>query len=339
MPADRPAVSLLIPVYNEEDCLPALFAALEDVAPKLPAPVEYVFVNDGSGDRSGEMLGAFQSRYAAVKVVELAVNFGQHAAIMAGLKHAEGDVVVTLDADLQNPPSEVPKLVAKVREGHDVVAGWRRHRRDPLTRRCASLMMNRIVGSATGHYLHDYGCMLRAYSRAVVDAINECPERHTFLPVLANSFARRVTEVEVGHAERQMGQTKYSWGKLWRLNLDLLTGITTLPLHWVSFGGLGLALVGLAFAVFLMIRRLVHGPESEGVFTLFAILFFFVGAQIFAIGIIGEYLVRIYDQVRGRPKYLIREVRRRGPAEVAEAVTAAPGGDGSADDAAPAGLE
>jgi len=176
-------------------------------------------------------------------------------------------------------------------------------------------MMNRTLGAATGHYLHDYGCMLRAYSRQVVDAVNQCPERSAYLPVLANSFAKRVTELEVGHAERQEGTTKYSWGKLWRLNLDLLTTLTALPLHWVSLGGLLVALLGMAFAIFLMIRRLVVGPEVEGVFTLFAILFFFVGAQIFAIGLIGEYLTRIYDQVRGRPKFLVRRLHRADPSE------------------------
>ena len=214
---DRPAVTLLVPVYNEEESLPGLFSAMEAAAPTLPKPLEYVFINDGSADRSLELLEAFRSAHATVKVVDLTKNFGQHAAIMAGLREAEGEVVVTLDADLQNPPSD---------------------RQDPLSRRTASWMMNKVVGTTTGHYLHDYGCMLRAYSRSVVDAVNQCPERHLFLPVLANAFGRRVTEVEVAHAERSRGQTKYSWTKLWRLNLDLLTGISTMPLHWVSFSGL-----------------------------------------------------------------------------------------------------
>jgi undecaprenyl-phosphate 4-deoxy-4-formamido-L-arabinose transferase len=310
----------VVPVYNEEACLPKLFEALEAAAPSFPRPVEYIFVNDGSRDRSGEMLRAFRSQYATVKVVDLAVNFGQHAAIMAGLAHSEGDVIVTMDADLQNLPADVPTLVAKVREGFDVVAGWRKDRHDPLTRRMASWMMNRVVGKATGHYLHDYGCMLRAYSREVVDAMNSCPERRTFLPVLANSFAKRVTEVEVGHAERKEGKTKYSWARLWRLNLDLVTGLTTLPLHWVSIGGLGVAVFGLALATYLIIRRFVHGPEVEGVFTLFAILFFFIGVQIFAVGLIGEYLVRIYDETRGRPRYLVREVTTQEPASREETV-------------------
>lgn len=313
MSADRPLVSLVIPVYNEQETLPELFRALEAAAPTIPGPVEYVFVDDGSRDRSLEVLKAFRSAMATVKVVELAYNAGQHAALMAGLQESEGEVVVTLDADLQNPPGEVPKLVAKVLEGYDVVAGWRRSRQDPLSRRTASWVMNRVVGRVTGYYLHDYGCMMRAYSRQLVDTLNRCPERHLFLPVLANSYARRVTEVEVGHAERQFGQTKYPWSKLWRLNLDLMTGITTLPLHWVSLGGLVLALLGLAFAVYLMVRRLTHGPEVEGVFTLFAVLFFFVGVQIFAIGLIGEYLTRIYDEVRGRPRTRVLQVHRSAP--------------------------
>ncbi|MBC7286858.1 MAG: glycosyltransferase [Armatimonadetes bacterium] len=302
----RPEVSIVIPVFNEEEVLPELFAALDAVAPSLPQPVEYVFVDDGSSDQSLNLLRAYRSTAATVKVVELATNFGQHAAVRAGLEQAEGEVVVTMDADLQNHPADIPCLVEKARQGYDVVAGWRRHRRDRFSRRLASWIMNRVVGLATGHYLHDYGCMLRAYSRQVVDAINKCPERHTFVPVLANSFARRVTEVEVRHAERTRGTSKYPWAKLWRLNLDLLTGLTTLPLHWVSLGGLLIALIGLAFALYLMIRRLIVGPEVEGVFTLFAILFFFVGVQVFAIGMIGEYLTRIYDEVRARPAFLVR---------------------------------
>ena len=321
MPSDRPAVSIVVPVYNEEAALPQLFAAMEHAGPSYPTPVEYVFVNDGSRDRSGEMLRAFRSEFATVKVVDLAVNSGQHAALMAGLEHSEGVVIVTMDADLQNLPVDIPKLVAKVNEGYDVVAGWRKDRHDPLTRRTASWMMNRVVGQATGHYLHDYGCMLRAYSRQVVDAMNACPERRVYLPVLANTFAKRVTEIEVGHSERMAGKTKYSWARLWRLNLDLMTGITTLPLHWVSIGGLGVAMFGLALAVYLIIRRFVVGPDVEGVFTLFAILFFFVGVQIFAIGLIGEYLVRIYDETRGRPRFLVREVVTTEP--VAQHETAA----------------
>jgi undecaprenyl-phosphate 4-deoxy-4-formamido-L-arabinose transferase len=313
MDDERVAVSIVAPVYNEEDSLPRLFEALEEVARRLPQAVEYVFVDDGSNDRSLELMDKFRSQVARVKVVELVANFGQHAAVAAGLQHAEGDVVVTMDADLQNPPSEMLKLVAKIQEGYDVVAGWRGHRRDPLSRRVASWMLNRTVSAATGHYLHDYGCMLRAYSRQVVDAINQCPERHTYVPLLANMFAKRVAEVEVGHAERQAGKTKYSWTKLWRLNLDLMTTLTTLPLHWVSLGGLLVALLGLTFALFLMIRRLIVGPEAEGVFTLFGILFFFVGVQVFAIGLIGEYLTRIYDQARGRPRYLVRRVQQSGP--------------------------
>ncbi|MHB9132029.1 MAG: glycosyltransferase [Armatimonadota bacterium] len=305
----RPAVSLVIPVYNEEEGLASLFAALDAVVPELPQPVEYVLIDDGSRDRSMEIMRAYRSPVATVQVVELAANFGQHAAVLAGFEHAAGDIIVTLDADLQNPPSEIPKLVAKVQEGYDAVAGWRRFRKDPASRKLVSWMMNRTLGRATGHYLHDYGCMLRAYSRQVIDGINRCHERQTYVPVLANGFAKRVTEVEVNHAEREIGVTKYSWGKLWRLNIDLLTSLTTVPLHWVSMGGLLVAMLGLAFAAFLMIRRLMYGPgDDRGVFTLFSVLFFFIGTQIFATGIIGEYLARINDQVRGRPQFLVREV-------------------------------
>jgi len=302
-------LSVVVPVYNEEQNVPELLRRLVAAARVVGKPTELVFVDDGSSDGTLAALRAFSSNLVEVVVVELSRNFGQHAAVLAGFSKCRGRVVVTLDADLQNPPEEIPRLVAAMHEGHwDVVGTVRKDRNDPLARRMASRVVNILVARATGHHLHDYGCMLRAYSGETVRAMLECPERHTFIPALAMLVARNATEIEVDHASRVQGKSKYSLGKLLRLNLDLMMGFTSIPLRMLSGIGLGIAAVGLAFSLFLILRRLLVGPEVEGLFTLFAILFFFVGVQIMALGLVGEYIARIYDEVRGRPRFLIRTV-------------------------------
>jgi undecaprenyl-phosphate 4-deoxy-4-formamido-L-arabinose transferase len=234
-------------------------------------------------------------------------NFGQHQAIFAGFQAARGQVMLTLDADLQNPPEEIPRLVAKIEEGYDTVGGWREDRRDSLFRRLPSHLMNLVMSKVTGVRLRDYGCMLRAYRREVIDSINQCQESSSFIPALANLFSRRVAEIPVGHAQRERGQSKYSLIKLLRLNFDLVTGFSNLPIHLVGFLGVAIACLGVLFGLFLFLRRLFVGPEVEGVFTLFAILFVFVGLNTLGLALIGEYVGRIYREVRGRPRYVIRQ--------------------------------
>jgi undecaprenyl-phosphate 4-deoxy-4-formamido-L-arabinose transferase len=234
-------------------------------------------------------------------------NFGQHQAIFAGFQAARGQVVVTLDADLQNPPEEIPRLVAKLEEGYDTVGGWRENRRDSWLRRLPSALVNRVMSWVTGVKLRDYGCMLRGYRREVVASINQCNESSSFIPALANLYARRVAEIPVGHAERTRGVSKYSLFKLLRLNFDLMTGFSNFPIHVVGAMGIAIAALGLGFGLFLFVRRLFVGPEVEGVFTLFAILFVFVGLNTLGLALIGEYVGRIYKEVRGRPRYVIRQ--------------------------------
>lgn len=309
MNADSPIyLSVVVPVFNEEGNIHELVRRIVGAARVVGKPTEIVFVDDGSSDGSLAAMRALSFEVVEVVVVELARNFGQHAAVMAGFSKCRGEVVVTLDADLQNPPEEIPRLVRKLEEGYDVVGTVRQDRRDPLVRKLASRIVNAIVGRATGHNLHDYGCMLRAYSGATVKAMLDCPEAHTFIPALAMVVARNSTEIEVDHAPRSEGRSKYNLYKLVRLNLNLMMGFTSIPLRAVSATGLVLAVAGLVFSLFLVIRRLYHGPEAEGVFTLFAALFFFVGVQIMAIGLVGEYVARTYEEVRGRPRYLIRSV-------------------------------
>jgi len=302
-------VSVVVPVFNEEANLPELMRRLMATLDSAGKPYEVILVDDGSRDRSVEILtGWARQRPDRVRVLELSRNFGQHQAILAGFEDVTGDVVVTLDADLQNPPEEIPRLLAKFEQGFDVVGGVRRRRQDSIFRRAASALVNRLMVAMTRMRLSDFGCMLRAYSRDIVEEIKECDEASTFIPALAQSFARRPAEVEVAHAPRGSGESAYSLYRLVRLNFDLMSGFSAVPLQAVSLIGTAVALGGIAFGVFLFVRRLIVGAEVEGVFTLFAILFTVLGIAMLSIGILGEYVARIYQQVRGRPRFRVRRV-------------------------------
>jgi len=304
----RPALSVVIPVYDEVGSLGDLYDRLNLTLKETRQTYEIIFVDDGSRDGSMDVLRALHAQDRAVRVVRFNRNYGQHAAVLAGMARTRGDVVVTLDADLQNPPEEIPRLLAGLGDGVDVVGGWRTQRRDWWPRRAASWAVNRVTSAVVGVRMRDYGCMLRAYRRSVVDQILACQETSQFIPALANTFAASVAEVPVAHDRREHGRSRYGLFRLLRLNFDLLTGFSLLPIQIVSLTGIVVAVLGLGFAVFLALRRLVLGPEVEGVFTLFAILFFFVGLQILALGLIGEYVGRIYQEVRRRPRYVISEV-------------------------------
>ena len=303
---DTPEVSVIIPVYNEEAGLAALFARLYPALDALNTSYEVVFINDGSRDRSAAVLREqWQHRPDVTRVILLAANAGQHMAIMAGFEHCRGSIVVTLDADLQNPPEEIGKLVAKMREGYDVVGSIRQNRQDSFFRRWASKAMNGLRERITRIKMTDQGCMLRAYRRPVVEALNACHEVNTFIPALAYSFAQNPTEIEVAHEERHAGESKYSLYSLIRLNFDLMTGFSVVPLQWFSMTGIAISLLSAVFVAFLIVRRLIVGPEAEGLFTLFGIAFFLIGLTLFGVGMLGEYIGRIYQQVRHRPRYLI----------------------------------
>ncbi|MEO8505018.1 MAG: glycosyltransferase [Acidobacteriota bacterium] len=316
-PAERPRLrlSIVIPVWNEEANLEALVGRLTPVMDGVSGGVETIFVDDGSGDRSLEMLRSFATRDTRVRVVSFNRNYGQHAAVLAGLDFSSGQTVVTLDADLQNPPEDIPKLLAKAEEGFDVVGGWRENRQDTAFRRIASrqvnLLMRRIL---KGVEFRDYGCMLRAYSRSVVDSMLLCEERTPFIPALACQFARRIAEVPVGHADRAAGESKYSLWRLIKLQIDLITGFTSGPLRLATLVGTVISAASMGFGLFLGIRRLLYGPEAEGLFTLFAILFLLLGGNFLALGVLGEYVGRIYVEVRRRPRSVVKETINLGPA-------------------------
>ena len=308
------AISVVIPVYNEQDVLQALFDRIYPVLDALGERYEIIYVNDGSRDRSAQMLAAqFRLRPDVTRVVLFNGNFGQHMAIMAGFEHVRGQIAVTLDADLQNPPEEIPRLVAAIRAGHDYVGSIRTNRHDTAFRRIASGLMNRLRENITHIQMTDQGCMLRAYDRALVDTINACGEVNTFIPALAYTFAATPTEIEVSHEERHAGESKYSLYKLIRLNFDLMTGFSTVPLQWFSLIGSLLSLGSGGLFVLLLVRRFVLGAEVEGVFTLLALQFFLIGIMLFGIGLLGEYVGRIQQEVRNRPRYRISAVLEDKP--------------------------
>jgi undecaprenyl-phosphate 4-deoxy-4-formamido-L-arabinose transferase len=304
-----PKISVVIPVYNEQDVIEALFDRLYPALDELGIPYEILFVDDGSADKSPALLGAqFEKRPDVTRIVYLQHNFGQHAAILAGFKVARGEYIITLDADLQNPPEEIYKLVEQMDAGHDYVGSIRQKRQDVLWRTAASKMMNRLRERITHIKMTDQGCMLRGYHRRIIDTINQTQEINTFIPALAYMYALNPIEIEVAHSERHMGESKYSLYSLVRLNFDLVTGFSTVPLEVFSFFGILISIPSAFLVVLLVLRRIFVGPEVEGVFTLFAIVFFLIGIILFGIGLLGEYIGRIYQQVQSRPRFLIKAV-------------------------------
>ncbi|NVM77827.1 undecaprenyl-phosphate 4-deoxy-4-formamido-L-arabinose transferase [Duganella sp. SG902] len=321
----KPEISVVIPIYNEQAGLAALFARLYPALDKLGTSYEIVFVNDGSRDNSVSILAEqFRARPDVTRVVLFNGNYGQHMAILAGFEAARGEIMVTLDADLQNPPEEIGNLVAKMREGYDYVGSIRRKRQDTAWRTYASKAMNRLRERITNIKITDQGNMLRAYGRNIVDLMNQCAEVNTFVPALAYRFARNPTEIVVEHEERAAGESKYSLYSLIRLNFDLVTGFSLVPLQFYSMMGMLLSLVSGILVLVLLVRRLFLGAEAEGVFTLFAITFFFMGVILFGIGLLGEYTGRIFQQVRARPRYVVQTILQQR--EDAPAPAPAPAG-------------
>lgn len=303
----NPEVSVVIPVYNEEAGLQTLFDRLYPALDRLGRSYEIVFVNDGSKDKSPAILRQqFQARPDVTRVVLFNGNFGQHKAILAGFAYCRGQRIITLDADLQNPPEDIANLLAKMDEGYDYVGSIRRQRNDSLWRHVASRGMNRLRERITKIKMTDQGCMMRAYDRRIIDAINQCSEMNTFIPALAFTFAQRPTEIIVGHEERAAGESKYSLYSLIRLNFDLMTGFSVVPLQLFSMLGMLISLASGALVLYLAGRRLILGPEEGGLFTLFGIAFFLIGIALFGIGLLGEYIGRIYQEVRNRPRYIVQ---------------------------------
>ena len=307
-------ISIVIPVYNEEETLNELISRCISSCRETGKEFDIILIDDGSSDKSVEIIEDFVEKHPGnITGCILNRNYGQHEAIMAGFSIADGDFIITIDADLQNPPEEFPRLVTEAEKGFDVVGTRRRNRQDTAFRRYASKVVNYAARKATGVNMTDYGCMLRGYRKHIVDAMLQCCERTTFIPVLGNSFARHTVEIEVGHNERVAGDSKYSVWKLINLQFNLLTCMTTFPLRMLSIVGALISLLGFALALVILILRIFMGDEFTvgGVFTLFAIVYIFIGFQFIGLGLLGEYIGRIYNDVRARPRYFVQEVLGR----------------------------
>ena len=304
----KPYLSIVVPVYNEADNLDALFTRLTKALDAFGKSYEIILINDGSRDKTESILNdLYQKRPDHLRIVHFNGNFGQHMAIMAGFERARGDIVITLDADLQNPPEEIPNLVKAIEAGHDYVGSIRKNRQDTWFRRHASRLNNLIRSKITGIVMTDQGCMLRAYKKHIIDAVVASKESSVYIPALAYSYASSPTEIEVDHSERAAGESKYNLYRLLRLNFDLMTGFSLAPLQAFTLFGMIVSLLSTLFVIYLFVRRLIIGPEAEGMFTLFAIMYFLIGVGLMGLGIVGEYVGRIYKEVRQRPLFIVRE--------------------------------
>lgn len=305
-----PYISIVIPVHNEQEVLEELYDRLTKTLDALNHPYEIIFTNDGSTDQSIKLLKEFHNRRPTqIRVIDFNGNFGQHMAIMAGFERVRGRIIITMDADLQNPPEEISKLIAAMEAGHDVVNTYRCDRQDSLWRLKVSKWHNSMRAWMMPKLkMRDEGCMLRAYRREVVNLMAATGESSTFIPALALTYAANPTEVGVAHAERSAGTSSYNFYKLLRYNFDLVTGFSVFPLQVFTMIGLAISMCSFAFVIFLFLRRLIVGPEVEGVFTLFAIMFFFLGIVLFGLGVVGEYVGRIYQEVRKRPRFVVKQI-------------------------------
>ncbi len=315
-----PAISLVIPVYNEEESLPALFDALDGAIGALPQPVEALLVDDGSRDRSYALLRDAAARRPWLRVVRFRRNFGQTAAIAAGIDHSRAPIIVALDADLQNDPKDIPKLLARLDEGFDVVSGWRRDRKDKaVTRRLPSIIANWLIGRVSGVRIHDYGCTLKAYRRWVLEPYGLYGEMHRFIPIYASWAGARVTEMEVTHHPRRAGQSKYGLGRVFKVLLDLLTvtflgGYSTKPIYFFGKPALALCTGGLLSAMVWLAQFIKgHVLDRPGEWVqpvtllLLAVFLFSIGVQLLLMGLLGEVLIRTYHESQGKKTYLVGE--------------------------------
>jgi undecaprenyl-phosphate 4-deoxy-4-formamido-L-arabinose transferase len=309
----KPYISVVIPVHNEKEVLETLYERLTKVMDDLGKPYEIILTNDGSTDGSDKILDDFYKRRPKeFRIIHFNSNYGQHMAIMAGFERVRGEIILTMDADLQNPPEEIPKLIAAIEEGHDVVNTHRLNRKDKKWRLLVSKLHNKLRRFiAPKLTMEDEGCMLRAYKRNIIDLISSSGEASTFITALAHVYAANPTEVGIKHEERKAGTSSYNFFKLIHYNFDLVANFSLLPLQIFTIIGLSVSFFSIIFVIYLFIRRLLIGPEAQGVFTLFAIAFFIMGLIIMGLGIMGEYVGRIYQETLKRPRFIIRDIKEQ----------------------------
>ena len=313
-------LSVVVPLYNEEESLPHLVEQLLSALRPTDEAFELVLVDDGSSDRTAKVLAKLSAEVPEVVAVLLRKNYGQTAAMAAGFDVAGGEVIVSLDGDLQNDPADIPMLLAKLREGYDLVSGWRHQRQDAaLQRKLPSRIANRLIGRVTGVRLHDYGCSLKAYRREVLSDMRLYGELHRFLPALAFIEGARITEVKVNHRARQFGSSKYGIDRTFRVLMDLLTvwfmkRFLTRPMYVFGFGGLLAIAASLITSTYLLVIKVMGGDIANRPLLTLAVVLGLAGIQLFCFGLLGELLIRTYHESQGRPIYRIRETLRGGRA-------------------------
>ncbi|MEB3247616.1 MAG: glycosyltransferase family 2 protein [Synechococcus sp.] len=311
-------LSVVVPLYNEEESLPHLVEQLLQALRPSGERFELVLVNDGSSDRTAEVLAQLSHEVPELVAVLLRKNYGQTAAMAAGFDVAQGEVIISLDGDLQNDPADIPMLLAKLREGFDLVSGWRHQRQDAaIQRKLPSRIANRLIGRVTGVRLHDYGCSLKAYRREVLADLRLYGELHRFLPALAFIEGARITEVKVNHRARQYGSSKYGIDRTFRVLMDLLTvwfmkRFLTRPMYVFGFGGLIAMLASVLASTYLLAVKLMGGDIGNRPLLTLAVVLGLAGIQLFCFGLLGELLIRTYHESQGRPIYRIRETLRGG---------------------------
>jgi glycosyltransferase involved in cell wall biosynthesis len=318
----HPTLSVIIPVYNEEECLPRLHDELRPVMESIGRSYEIIYVDDGSRDGSLDLLRSLAEREPEVRVVSFRRNFGQTAALAAGMEHARGDILVFLDADLQNPPSEIPKVLAKLDEGYDVVSGWRKNRQDAaLMRKLPSRIANGLISYVSGVHLHDYGCTLKAYRREVMENVRLYGEMHRFIPAYAVWAGATITELPVEHRARAAGVSKYGINRTIKVILDLLTlkflsSYSTTPIY--LFGGMGAISIFLSMLVMLMVtyQKIFESLNvNRNPLFILAGLLFLTGVLLITQGLLAELVMRTYHESQGKTPYVVREIIQQDRSE------------------------
>ncbi len=318
-------ISVVIPVFNEEENLRGLHDELSTVLERLRDEVEseIIYVDDGSSDNSFAILSEIYEADPRVKVIRFRKNYGQTAALAAGFDHASGEVVITMDADRQNDPADIPKLIQGINDGYDVVSGWRKDRKDPfLNRRLPSMIANGLISMITGVHLHDYGCTLKAYRRDIVKNIHLYGEMHRFIPAIASWLGVSISEVPVNHRPRTAGKSKYGISRTVRVILDLITvkfllSFSTRPIQFFGLLGIVSGAVGVIIGLYLTILKYFYHQSIGGrPLLMLAVLLIFIGVQFVSMGLLGELMARTYHETQGKRIYWIREIRERKSSEM-----------------------
>jgi len=307
-------ISIVIPVYNESESIPLLIKEILKIMSSDKLNFEMLIINDGSSDNTLQVLNDLSLEIKELKVINLRKNYGQTAAMAAGFDHSQGQIIITLDGDLQNDPNDIPKLISNINEGYDLVCGWRIKRKDKLiNRRIPSKIANKLIGKVTGVHLHDYGCSLKAFKKEIIKDIKLYGELHRFLPVLANIEGAKIKEIKVNHRHRKYGKSKYGIDRTFRVLMDLLTvwfmnKFLTRPMYVFGFIGIVSILSSIFISAYLVIVKILGENIGTRPLLMFALILGIAGVQLFSFGLLGELLIRTYHESQSRPIYRIRSI-------------------------------